>query len=89
MDEKLGGDLATTHLIGLGHRRIAYVSAALLPRHVDRDRLHGYRRGLRRAGLSSAKDLLLRVGPTSEEQRQEMMRRLLSQPQGPTAVFAA
>ncbi len=89
MDEKLGGDLATAHLIDLGHQRIAYVSAALLPRHVDRDRLHGYRRALRRAGMSSAKELVLRVGPTSEEQRQELMRRLLSQPQRPTAVFAA
>ena len=89
MDEKLGGDLATAHLIGLGHKRIAYLSAALLPRHVDRDRLHGYRRALRRGGLSSAKDLVLRVGPTSEEQRLEMIRRLLSQSQRPTAVFAA
>jgi LacI family transcriptional regulator len=89
LDEKLGGDLATAHLISLGHRRIAYISAALLPDHVDRNRLHGYRRALRRATVSSTKDLVLRVGSASEEQRQEMMRRLLSQPQRPTAVFAA
>ncbi len=89
MDEKRGGDLATAHLIGLGHKRIAYVSAALLPRHIDRDRLHGYRRALRRARMSSAKELVLRVGPTSEEKRQELIRRQLSQPQRPTAIFAA
>lgn len=89
IDERRGGDLATTHLIDLGHRRIAYLSAALLPGQVDRDRRYGYRRALRRARITPAKELVLRLPPVSEEQRQELIRELLTQPEHPTAVFCA
>lgn len=89
MDDRRGGELATAHLIGLGHRRIAYLSAALLPAQVDRDRLQGYRRALRRAGIEPAEDLLLRMPPVPEERRGALIRELLSNPEPPTAVFAA
>jgi DNA-binding LacI/PurR family transcriptional regulator len=89
IDERRGGDLATTHLIDLGHRWIAYLSAAMLPGQVDRDRRHGYRRALRRAGISPAQELVLRLPSVSEEERQELIGELLSQPQRPTAVFCA
>jgi LacI family transcriptional regulator len=89
IDEKRGGDLATAHLAGLGHRRIAYLSAALVPRQTDRSRVHGYRRALRRAGIEPAKELVWRLRPGSEEERHTRMRELLTQPERPTAVFAA
>lgn len=89
IDERRAGELATAHLIGLGHERIAYVSAALLPPQTDRDRLYGYRRALRRAGIAPAQELVQRLGGASEEQRRELLRRLLSGPERPTAVFAA
>jgi LacI family transcriptional regulator len=89
LDEKLGGDLATAHLVDLGHTRIGYLSAALLPPQVDRDRLAGYRRALRRAGIRSAKSYVRRLPLVSEEQGQTLIREFLSQPERPTAVFAA
>jgi LacI family transcriptional regulator len=89
MNERLGGDLATAHLIDLGHRRIAYLSAALVPAQADRDRLHGYRRALRRAGIELTDDLLLRMPPAPEEQRRAMIADLLSRPDRPTAIFVA
>ncbi len=45
-----GGRLATEHLIGLGHRRIAYVRTPLVERSGDRARHNGYRAAMRDAG---------------------------------------
>jgi LacI family transcriptional regulator len=41
---------AVEHLVGLGHRRIAYVSSDLVEPATDRARLEGYRRALAAAG---------------------------------------
>jgi DNA-binding LacI/PurR family transcriptional regulator len=89
IDDKRGGDVATAHLVELGHARIAYVSAKVLPRQTDADRLAGYRRALRRGGLGSDRALVHRFGPGPEEARRAQMRALLTQPDRPTAVFAA
>jgi len=51
IDLELGGHTATRHLIGLGHRRIAYVSGRQSFPLRARERVHGYRRALREAGL--------------------------------------
>ncbi len=51
VDNRHGGYLATRHLLGLGHRRIAYVAG--LPAHSDDcDRCQGYGDALRDAGLA-------------------------------------
>lgn len=89
IDDVRGADLATSHLVGLGHERIAYVSAALLPPQTDRDRLRGYRRALRRAGVKPDRDLVLRLGSASEERRRELLLDLLRPAERPSAVFAA
>lgn len=89
VDERLGGDLAASHLIGLGHERIAYVSAAMLPRQVDRDRVGGYRRALRRSGITPARELVLQLGPASEDRRAQAIRDLLTGNGRPSAIFAA
>lgn len=89
IDETHGGDIATAHLTELGHRRIAYLSSSLLPRETDRGRLHGYRRALRRAGIASDRRLVRQLEPGPSDERRDQMRELLSQPDGPTAVFAA
>src|SRR5262245_36996397 len=50
VDNERGGRLATEHLLGLGHRRIGFVSGPL--RTASRlERLEGYRRALRMAGI--------------------------------------
>jgi len=53
------GQLATSHLIGLGHRRIAHL--ALLDYAVGKDRLSGYRRALSDAGIPYDPDLVVNL----------------------------
>lgn len=50
VDDVAGGELAAEHLIALGHRELAYVSASLSVRQY-RERLAGVRRAMARHGL--------------------------------------
>lgn len=49
-EDSEGGKLATTHLLELGHRRIAYVRTPLVERSGDQARFAGYRRAMAAAG---------------------------------------
>jgi len=51
VDDRLGGRIATDHLIEAGHRRIAFLSIPELEERSDRARLEGYRAALQDAGL--------------------------------------
>jgi LacI family transcriptional regulator len=88
IDDRRGAKIATEHLVELGHRRIAYLSHAGVPRKTDRDCGDGFRSVLRRAGIAPDRRLTLRVAG-SEEERYARMRELLSRPDRPTAVFSA
>jgi LacI family transcriptional regulator len=85
-DDRAGGELATSHLIGLGHRRIAHlaggpgVSTSLLRRE-------GYHAALAASGISRDPELEVVTG-FIEEPAIEAMDRLLDLPEPPTAVFA-
>jgi len=58
VDNRGGGRLATEHLVGLGHRRIAYVAAA--PGHYDGvERQTGYRQALDAASIPQDPGLVL------------------------------
>jgi DNA-binding LacI/PurR family transcriptional regulator len=50
-DDEAGGELATQHLVDLGHKRIAYFADPLVEDAADRARRAGYQRVMRRAGL--------------------------------------
>ena len=54
VDDDYAARRATEHLIGLGHREIAFVGGAPESHwaHVDQERLAGYRHAMREAGLS-------------------------------------
>lgn len=54
VDDDYAARRATEHLIGLGHRDIAFVGGAPESHwaHVDQERLAGYRHAMREAGLS-------------------------------------
>src|SRR5262249_9790221 len=65
VDNRLGGRMATEHLLELGHQRIAHVAGALGMRIVD-ERIEGYREALRAAGLEPDPRLLA-VGGLHEE----------------------
>jgi LacI family transcriptional regulator len=84
---------AVEHLISLGHRRIAYIGGS--PRTAGRlRRFHGFLEAMRAHGLGVPEELI--VGPNHESgpgyskqaDGYEAMKRLLSLPHPPTAVFA-
>lgn len=85
-DHRLGGQLATRHLIGLGHRRIGCVTgpARLSP---SVERLAGYRRALREADVPLDEALVVR-GDFHAATGAAAARALLGSPGRPTAVFA-
>ncbi|GAA1486583.1 LacI family DNA-binding transcriptional regulator [Brachybacterium fresconis] len=104
LDERLDGELtehrsfvgadnfegayqATTFLLSRGHRRIAHVAG---PGHLGsaRDRLRGYLRAVRDAGLEVDPQLVLE-GTYSEPFGAHALSRILRLEDRPTAVFAA
>lgn len=93
---------AMRHLVDLGHRRIAYVGARLLPEmgpaalygYVERERFTAYRDVLQQVGSFS--EDLVRFGeaytvdlPTAQGHGFDATRTLLSRPKRPTAIFAS
>lgn len=82
-----GGRLATAHLIGLGHRRIAFLTGrADLRSSMLREA--GYRRALDEAGIPFD-PALVGEGDYDTRSSREPAARLLAQLDPPTAVFAA
>ncbi|WP_410674250.1 LacI family DNA-binding transcriptional regulator [Amycolatopsis sp. cmx-4-68] len=86
-DNLRGAQLATEHLLNLGHRRIAFLagrpdleSASL--------RKAGYLRALEAAGVPADEDLI-RIGAYDPEVSAASAHALLTGPDRPTAVFAA
>ncbi|GGM47340.1 LacI family transcriptional regulator [Longimycelium tulufanense] len=75
------------HLVDLGHRRIGLVAGAA-GLTTSSERVHGYRLGLRRAGLELDEDLMA-SGGSAVKPAEVALRRLLSLPSPPTAVIAA
>lgn len=82
-DDDAGARLATEHLIGLGHRRIAHVDGGSLPGGPARRA--AYRRVMREHGLGAHVEVL--PGDYTEESGARAARELLSRRDRPTAVF--
>jgi DNA-binding LacI/PurR family transcriptional regulator len=84
VDNREGAHAAVTHLIGLGHRRIATITGplqmAVAPVKAD-----GYKRALLEAGLTVARDLIVE-GDFTQAGGYRAMLRLLALPQRPTAT---
>lgn len=87
VNHEAGGYLATRHLLGLGHQRIACIAGpqALPP---ARQRVAGYQRALREAG-STVDDRLMRRADFTSAGGHAAMRSLLEGGQWPSAVFAS
>lgn len=77
---------ATRHLIAQGHRRIGFVSG---PPNlvVSRDRLEGYRKALREAGLETRDEWIVE-GEFLQESGYRAMSFFMSLPERPTALVA-
>lgn len=87
IDHATGGYLATKHLIGLGHRRIAHIAGPL--DQIDAIARHeGYRRAHEEAGLVVDPELVV-PGDFLESGGLMAMNRLLDSGLAFTAVFAA
>lgn len=83
-----GARVAATHLISLGHRRIAFVTNAPLDYTASADRLAGYRQALAEAGLPYDESLV-RFGNFTPQSGLAAMEELLGLASRPTAVFIA
>jgi DNA-binding LacI/PurR family transcriptional regulator len=83
-DER-GARLAVDHLAGLGHRSIVHIDGGDLPAAAQRRR--GYRQAMLRHGLGDQVRIL--PGDYTEESGAAASRRILSEEQLPTAIFAA
>jgi LacI family repressor for deo operon, udp, cdd, tsx, nupC, and nupG len=85
MDDVGGGYRATEYLLGLGHRRIAYISGWPEAKS-SRDRLRGYGEALQNRGLAIDSSLV-RAGTGRMDGGYEAMQQLLRSHPPPTAVF--
>ncbi|RKN84792.1 LacI family DNA-binding transcriptional regulator [Paenibacillus ginsengarvi] len=85
-DSREGARKLVEHLIGLGHRRIAMVNGSLAV-STARERLAGYREALKLSDIPEDDSLVLEMN-YKHFTDETALRRLLTMPQPPTAVFA-
>jgi DNA-binding LacI/PurR family transcriptional regulator len=94
IDDVLGGEMATEHLLAKGHTRLGFVGDAPSPRRgtlgftSSEQRRRGMGRAQRRAGIKAQRALEQR-GPHGREEARELAGRLLRLQDPPTAIFAA
>jgi LacI family transcriptional regulator len=89
-DDVHGGELATRHLLELGHRRIAMIGDKPPDPYRlagSRDRTAGFRRALASAGIVPPPEYI-RTGTESRDEAREIAASLLALPEPPTAIFA-
>lgn len=86
VDHEHGGYLAARHLLDLGHRNIAAI-AGPSDLVVSKQRIFGFERALREAGIPHRGDYLVHANFTTQG-GYEAVRRLLALAKRPTAVFA-
>lgn len=93
IDDRAAGELATYHLLGLGHTRIGFVGdsdeyTAPFNFTSSLERQYGYRRALQAAGITPRADYE-RLGFHGRFEARVLARELLLLPEPPTAIFAA
>src|SRR5512140_1230685 len=91
IDDAEGGYMATTYLLGKGHRRIAFLGDTDLPEysiHPVSLRLSGFRQALQAAGILLPEEFI-RLAPYTQEQTRQVAKELLNLPEPPTAIYAA
>lgn len=86
-DDEAGSCEATRHLLQLGHRRIAFLMGPLAAPWAH-ERLAGYRRALREAGIEPDDNLLFPGGSTIDDGAKAATQ-LLADARGATAVQAS
>jgi DNA-binding LacI/PurR family transcriptional regulator len=87
VDDCGSAELGVKHLLSLGHRRIAIITGPLTLRN-EQERLRGYRRAMKEAGLTLLPSLVWSCGFDMERIHAVCQRGLLRQKLKPTAIFA-
>jgi LacI family transcriptional regulator len=90
LNNRRGGEIATEHLIGLGHRRLLHLAGPKFAQNA-RDRAAGFVRAAARAGLSDDEARVLEVGfhqVADMESVRSTLHELLSRDDRPTGVVA-
>jgi len=82
-----GGHAVMSHLMGLGHRRIALITGETFPSHAAGLREQGYRAALATSGGPGVDEALIRDGNYSFEGAYAATRGLLELDHPPTAFF--
>jgi len=88
VDNTSAAHCAVSHLIQLGHRRIAMITNGPLAYTASADRMQGYRRALNEAGLPYDEDIV-RYGEFHAPSGFRAMEELLALAEPPTATFVA
>jgi LacI family transcriptional regulator len=86
LDNIKGADMAVSHLLSRGRRRIAFIGSSQEPHSLE-DRLEGYRKALKRAGLAQSEDLIV-LGEFQEQSGYMLIRELFERGIVPDGVFA-
>lgn len=86
VDDRAGIRLATTHLLELGHRRIALVGGLALPARAQDSRQRGLSEAFESAGATPSSDLHRPVGYALDDVR-EATRAMLALADRPTAII--
>ncbi len=84
---KAAAERAVSHLIELGHERVAMITHATPVYAAARQRVEGYKEALASHGITFS-SAYLRIGDFNEQSGYQGMRDLLSLEEPPTAVFA-
>lgn len=87
-DNKKAAVQMTDHLVGLGHKKIAFISGLLKTSRNASDRLQGFKESMKTHGLSVPGEYVVE-GDFHRELGAEAMKKLLALPDRPTAVFAS
>lgn len=82
-----GAETAVQHLVAAGHRRIAFINGENWM-EASKDRLRGYKRGLKAANIPYDARLV-KSGNWLLSGGHDCTRELLAQPEPPTAIFCA
>jgi LacI family transcriptional regulator len=90
VDDVVGGQLAATHLIQTGHRRIAFVGGPMSLNQVS-DRLRGARQAATEAGLAPDRIIVIETPALNVSEGRASATRIAAMPKSrrPTAVFCA
>jgi DNA-binding LacI/PurR family transcriptional regulator len=87
VDDNGAAELGVKHLLSLGHRQIAIITGPLSLRN-EQERLRGYRRALKDAGIPAIPSLIWSASFEMEDIHAVCQRGLLRQKPKPTALFA-